>query len=162
MHAPGAPVHEALAALGETYGPIDLRGEPFLFDHSDYYEPEMGAGLLKFLVSFAEPVPAERLPEIKLATNAVESRFTDGRGGRLINLDPGLVSLSNVVLATTKGHAHRLYLGRGIWGEVTLVFRGRAFEPLTWTYPDYRTPAVLDFLREVRTRLRARGAGSTA
>jgi len=34
-----------------------------------------------------------------------------------VNIDPGYISLGKLVLASTKDHAHRLYLGEGVYGE---------------------------------------------
>lgn len=139
----------ALKALEEDFGPVALRQEPFPFEHSDYYEAEMGAPLFKQLVLFQEPVPQGFLAEIKLLTNLREQAHAR-LGRRRINLDPGLLLPSRLVLATTKDHAHRIYLARGIYAEVTLLYRKGAFTPLPWTYPDYREPRVLDFLSECR------------
>ena len=73
---------------------------------------------------------------------------------RRVNLDPGYVDQAKLVLATTKDRQHRLYLGRGIYGEVTLRFTGGRFEPWEWTYPDYRTPEYRVFFETVRRRYR--------
>jgi hypothetical protein len=69
---------------------------------------------------------------------------------RRINLDPGYVDLSKLVLATTKNHQHRLYLGQGVYGEVTLRFTRKSFRPWEWTYPDYRSEHYVQFFNEVR------------
>jgi hypothetical protein len=62
--------------------------------------------------------------------------------------------LAKLVLATTKDRQHRLYLGQGIYAEVTLRFTGGRFVPWEWTYPDYRTPDYLAFFDAVRRRYR--------
>jgi uncharacterized protein DUF4416 len=78
-----------------------------------------------------------------------------GRGRqRRINLDPGYIDLAKLVLATTKDQQHRLYLGQGIYAEVTLRFTGGRFVPWDWTYPDYRTAEYLAFFDAVRQRYR--------
>ncbi|RLE07750.1 DUF4416 domain-containing protein, partial [Candidatus Aerophobetes bacterium] len=52
---------------------------------------------------------------------------------------------------TTKNQQHRLYLGDGIYGEVTLRYRrGKGFEPWQWTYPDYRTAEYLEIFNKIR------------
>jgi len=40
----------------------------------------------------------------------------------------------------------------GIFAEVTLIFKQGRFEALEWTYPDYQTAVVKDFLTRVRER----------
>ena len=49
------------------------------------------------------------------------------------------------MLASTKDHAHRIYLGDGIYAEVTLAYRQRQWQPLEWTYPDYRRDDYQEF-----------------
>ncbi|MGC8764075.1 MAG: DUF4416 family protein [Acidobacteriota bacterium] len=147
----------ALKALEADFGALALRQEPFPFTHSDYYTREMGSPLLKQIVLFREPVPQGFLAEIKTLTNLREEGLAR-LGRRRVNLDPGLLLPSRLVLATTKDHAHRIYLARGIYAEVTLLYRNGAFTPLPWTYPDYREPTVLDFLGECRRWYLARQA----
>ena len=86
---------------------------------------------------------------MKLFTNNLEQEFTS-QGKRQINLDPGYIDLSKLVLATTKNHQHRLYLGQGIFAEVTLRFVRKSFRPWEWTYPDYRTDHYIRFFNQVR------------
>lgn len=140
---------KALKVLEADFGPVALRQDPFPFTHSDYYAAEMGEPLFKQIVLFREPVPQGFLAEVKCLTNLREEGFAR-LGRRRVNLDPGLLLPSRLVLATTKDHAHRVYLSRGIYAEVTLLYRNGGFTPLPWTYPDYREPAVLDFLQECR------------
>jgi len=54
------------------------------------------------------------------------------------------------VLATTKNHAHRIYLTDGIYGEVTLHYRDGAFRGFPWTYPDYASPLYCALFKEIR------------
>ena len=149
--------HEwAKARLAERFGPIDLKSDAFPFDFTDYYASEMGGGIIRRFVSFAQLIPPEELVEAKLFTNELEAELaSSGRFDvpRPVNLDPGLVTASKLVLATTKDYSHRVYLGRGIYAEVTLRYEKQAFRPWPWTYPDYRTEGYLAFFEDVRTRL---------
>jgi hypothetical protein len=70
-----------------------------------------------------------------------------------VNIDPGYIARDKLVLATTKDFFHRLYLGKGIYGEVTLHFQKGAVRHFSWTYPDYRDKGVQDFLIKVRAEL---------
>jgi hypothetical protein len=81
---------------------------------------------------------------------------------RPINLDPGCIALSKLVLATTKDQAHRIYLGRGIYAEITLTYLNGAFRPMPWTYPDYRTEPYRRFFEQVRADLLEGQRGATA
>jgi hypothetical protein len=140
--------------LETVFGPIQFVSPAFDFHHTRYYEPTMGPGLRKRLVAHARLVPMDSLARIKQTTIALEQELqASGRYAepRPLNLDPGLLGLGKFCLATTKDQAHRIYLGDGIFAEVTLQFRDRAFHPNPWTYPDYREPAVLEFLNQVRS-----------
>jgi hypothetical protein len=145
--------------LEAAHGPVGLCSEPFAFDQTAYYEPTMGAGLRKQFLAFRDLVCPDVLADVKLRTNALEAELA-ATGTypepRPLNLDPGLLALGKFVLATTKDQAHRIYLRDGIFAEVTLFFRAGAFEPWPWTYADYRTDAVRDWLRQARDYYRQR------
>lgn len=155
LHRDPAAWAAAEEALAAEFGPVT--GERLLvpFDRSGYYDAEMGAGLSRVFLVFRDAVLQEELASIKRLTVSMERLFADTAGGavrRRVNLDPGLLSLSTLVLASTKGFAHRVYLGQGIHAEVTLLFQGNAFSPVPWTYPDYRRPDVLAFFTAARNR----------
>lgn len=128
-----ADVQNGLIGL---FGRIEAKTTPVPFLYTTYYEKEMGRGLVRTFLLFQPLVGREELPSMKLRTNDMESLFSEN-GQRLINIDPGYISLEQVVLATTKGYSHRLYLGQGIYGDLTLVFGEGTFKTLPWTYPDY-------------------------
>lgn len=135
--------------LEDLFGPADLVSPWLPFDFTDYYEKEMGRPLYRQLLAFQHLIDQERLPDIKLQTNAVESTFIrDGR--RTVNIDPGYLLLERLVLATGKNFSHRIYLRRGIYADLTLIYRKERFESLPWTYPDYADPRLQDFLLKVR------------
>ncbi len=140
----------ALNEIERAFGRLDARSEVVPFDWTDYYRDEMGDGLLRQWVSVEGVVEQGRLPDIKLLTNEIELQHAvDGR--RIFNLDPGFVLHSKLILATTKDYSHRIYIGKGIFAEVTLIYRKKTgYEPLPWTYPDYRSEVARDFFQKVR------------
>ena len=140
---------EVVPKLEEALGPMDSMTEAFPFDHTEYYAAEFGPHLQRKFITFRRLVPPDRLPEIKNLTNHLEAGWAD-QGKRRVNLDPGYVSLSKLVLATTKNHGHRLYLGQGIYGEVTLRYHKGTFAPWPWTYPDYASEPYLEFFNQIR------------
>jgi len=144
----------SMEQMEQKFGPIEFESEPFDFSYTDYYEPEMGKSLRRQFVSFETPVMPDRLSEIKQITNRMEQKYLNDTEGRLINIDPGLVSLANLILASTKNFSHRLYLGQGIFGEVTMLYENKTFVPLRWTYPDYQRADVIGFLLRVRDSLK--------
>jgi len=137
--------------LKEKWGEIDLESPCFAFSSfTDYYEPEMGKELWRKFYSFNHLISPSSLVEVKLLTQELEELFKDKCNNRRVNLDPGYIEESKLVLATTKNHQHRIYLGQGIYGEVTLRFKRGKFLPWEWTYPDYRTEEYIKFFTEVR------------
>ena len=150
----------AAEALADAFGPVDLTSEIMPFDMTDYYEPQMGPGLLRRFVSFAEPFSPAALVEAKLRTNAIEADFASRRGAdapaRPINLDPGYVAPSKLVLASMKDFSHRIYVRDGVYAEVTLLYRKGLWEALEWTFPDFAGGRYDAFLTAARTRLAAK------
>lgn len=150
---------EAETVLTERFGVVDLRSDVLPFDFTTYYQKEMGAPLYRQFVAFERLIDPAILPDVKRWTNELEERLAivrDGQIRRRINLDPGYVTAAKLVLATTKDHAHRLYLRDGIFAEVTLTFRDKSFQPMDWTYPDYRTAGYLTFFNAVRANYAGR------
>jgi Domain of unknown function (DUF4416) len=139
--------------LAEQYGPIGLASPPFRFQHTEYYQPTMGADLHKQFFAFENLIAPDCLPDVKLHTNRLEATLAAAGtypDDRPLNLDPGVLVLGKFLLATTKDQAHRVYLRDGIFAEVTLRFEAGAFEPWPWTYADYREPFVRAWLGEAR------------
>lgn len=136
-------------SLEDKLGPIDYKSDLMDFGFTHYYEKELGPGLKRQFVSFQKLISPEKLAEAKLFTNEVEQRWSE-EGRRLINLDPGYVNGARIVLASTKDFSQRIYLGQGIYAEITLLYRNKRFEPLPWTYPDFRSEAYQKILLELR------------
>lgn len=135
--------------LEKKYGEIDFKGPVFDFDHTDYYREEMGFDLKKEFISFKNLIDPGKINSIKLFTNKLESKYSK-EGKRIANIDPGYVNNSKLVLASTKNYYHRIYLGKGIYAEVTLFFQERSFQSLPWTYPDYKTDASINIFNRIR------------
>jgi hypothetical protein len=140
-----------MARLAEYFGPPDLVGPWWPFTATTYYAPEMGANLGRRVASFLHLADPAHLADWKIFTNGLEERFSLG-GRRLINLDPGYVAPERLVLATGKNYTHRLYLGQGILGDLTLIYAQGSFQPLPWTYPDYAQGELPALLTQVRQK----------
>lgn len=154
--ADASRVDYARALLEGALGPVDQASPVWPFDYTDYYAHEMGAPLFRAFLSLADLADPGDLARRKRLTNDLESqaaeRFRDVP--RPLNLDVGYLGLSKLVLASTKDASHRIYLDRGIYGEVTLRYVRGTFEVLPWTYPDFRSSTHHDFFRELRRRLK--------
>lgn len=154
-----------LAHLQKHYGPIDQVSDVLPWRTTNYYREEMGEGLLRQFISFADLISPEDIVRIKIETNAQELLLSGAaslQAPRRVNLDPGYLDAAKLVLASTKNQAHRLYLSQGIYAEVTLLYHHKAFHPFIYTYEDYRWPETHTFLRHVRqqylAQLRARSS----
>ncbi|MBN1700017.1 MAG: DUF4416 family protein [Spirochaetales bacterium] len=138
-----------LRELTARFGTIDYRSPSLPFGYTGYYDGEMGTPITRFFFSFSDLILPDRLSGIKRATNLIETSFMID-GNRKVNIDPGILSLSNFILATTKISSHRIPLTDGMYGEITLLFQKGSFRPLEWTYPDYRDGKYIGILNTVR------------
>jgi hypothetical protein len=139
-----------------SLGPLSHQSPVYPFDYTTYYESEMGRDLVKQLLGFADRIDPAELPEVKRQSMELErkmGRLVNGNLLRRANLDPGLLSVESLVLATTKYSGHRICIAPSLYAEVTLLFRKGRYTPLEWTYPDYRTQVVQNFLLKIRAEL---------
>ena len=141
------------AKLSRKFGKIDFSSEILDFNYTKYYNKEMGPDLKRQFLSFKRLISPGMLPDIKKYTNFLEITFCDNNKKRPVNIDPGYLSLSKLVLATTKDHQHRVYLGKGIFAEVTLRFRDKTFCSWDWTYPDYCSKEYISIFNQMRGEL---------
>jgi hypothetical protein len=146
-----ALVDRIIAELERLFGPTDWRSPKLFFDRTRFYEEEMGWPLHRRFVAFRHLVRPEGLVDIKHRTNDLESQYLQ-EGRRKINIDPGYVSLERLVLATGKNYSHRIYLSRGIYADLTLIFKKGSFRALEWSFRDYADPEVIDFFNALRER----------
>ena len=138
---------KTLDLLSANIGAIEEKTPVAPFLHTNYYEKEMGKDLMRTFILFGVPIDRESLPDIKIITNEIEQSFAS-EGKRTVNIDPGYVALEHVILATTKGYAHRVHLKNGIYADLTLMYRNGTYRPLEWTYPDYAEADTISlFLR---------------
>jgi hypothetical protein len=141
----------AEASLSQKFGSVDFRSDVMPFDYTRYYEREMGSDLLRKFVTFEKMIQPAEIVEIKLFTNELEEEFLyPDTDRRRVNLDPGYVSAAKLVLASTKDHMHRIYLGDGIYAEVTLRMERGTFRSWSWTYPDYSSEKYIEIFNEIR------------
>ena len=143
-----APVAEELA---EKFGPVDMISSWFPFDYTTYYKPEMGAPLFRRMLVFKRLIKQSALPEIKIITNDLEKKYLKD-DKRMVNIDPGYMLQERFVLATGKNYTHRIYIGMGIYADLTLIYTKGAFQKLPWTYPDYADKKMLAYLELVRSK----------
>jgi len=146
----------SMEAIEDKFDKVDLVSDVWPFTQTDYYKDQTGPNILRQFVSIERLIDPAKLSKIKHKTNRLEQKLAAKLGlplPRPVNLDPGIIEPSKLVLASTKNYSHRIYIGRKMYAEVTLVFDKGSWRPLASTYPDYRQQCYFEFFEKVRTRL---------
>jgi hypothetical protein len=145
---------QALTLLKNKFGTSDIENGLIPFDFTDYYKKEMGENLKRRFISFSELRLPEDAYKWKLQTIEIEKQFSISKEkpSRQINIDPGYLTLSKIVLFSTKDYYHRIYLREGIFAEITLRWQEKKYEIFPWTYPDYQTEFAKHFFTDVREK----------
>jgi len=147
--------HRTEDELQNLFGPIDTESSFFDFNYTDYYSKQMGGVPLnrKFL-SFEELIKPERLSEIKITMNHLENKIKKSLHSphRIVNIDPGILNSSSLIMATVKDFAHRIPLRDGIYGHLELLFGKNDIRNLDWTYPDFKKGIYHSFFWKVRKK----------
>ncbi|MGA2071181.1 MAG: DUF4416 family protein [Sedimentisphaerales bacterium] len=146
----------AVKAISKSFGVIDITSDIWSFTQTDYYKDELGPNPLRQFVSLEKPIDPGKLAQIKHDTNSIEQQLADSLKlslPRPVNLDPGFIEPSKLVLASTKNFSHRIYIGNKMFAEVTLMYEKGNWRHFEYTFPDYRQSCYQDFLTKVRRRL---------
>lgn len=146
----------------EAWGPMLIESPPFDFHETEYYAATMGPGLRKTFFAFERPLDPADLIDVKLQTNQWEQQYAAAAGHpepRPLNLDPGYLTAAKLVLASTKDFAHRIYLGRGIYAEITLYYKHHRWQHHEYTFPDYRRADYHQFFSWCRQWLKRTAEG---
>lgn len=144
-----------LEKLTGEFGPIAQVSETMPFPYTDYYDSEMSGHPVRYLILFENLISPDQLADIKTKTNELEKLFAND-AGRRINIDPGILSLANFILATCKDRSHRVPLSKGVYAEVTLIYQDHDFQRLPWTYADYSSEEIKAALRDFRTAYKSK------
>ena len=142
-------IDQVIPEMESIFGPVDWKSGELFFDRTKYYAREMGWPLFRRFISFKDLIRPEDLIEVKLKTNHIEKHYVE-EGKRRINIDPGYIALERLILATGKNYTHRIYLGQGIYADLTLIYQRGTFQPLEWTYRDYSDPEMIDCFNRLR------------
>ena len=138
--------------LQALFGPADLKSPSFPFDLTNYYEEQMGTNLERVFLSFVGLVAPETLSALKIQTNALEQKIRQesGKDFRMVNIDPGILTASALIMATAKDFSHRIPLFQGIYGHLEFLFTKQGIRTLDWTYPDFKREGYQKFFLDVR------------
>jgi len=147
-----ADIDKLFPVLEDLFGSVDMISPWLGFAYTDYYYKEMGSPLYRKVFVFKSLIAQDELAVIKEKTNEIEAKFAiDGK--RAVNIDPGYLVSSRFILATGKEYSHRIYIGRKIYADLTLMYsKKKGFQTLEWTYPDYASKTMISFLSKVRNK----------
>ena len=149
-------LHSAIDTITGKFGRLDFSSEVWPFENTDYYSEQTGPRILRKFVSIEKLIDPGKLAKIKIQTNKLEQKLAKSLAlplPRPVNLDPGIIEPSKLILATTKNYSHRIYIGKKMFAEVTLIYDKGKWRPLEHTYPDYRQQSYFDFFSKVRDGL---------
>jgi len=149
-------LNAAVETISAKFGKVDFVSDVWPFSQTDYYKDETGENILRQFVSIEKLIDPGKLAKIKHDTNKLEQKLAKqlvSDLSRPVNLDPGIIEPSKLILATTKNYSHRIYIGKKMYAEVTLIFDKGKWKPFEYTYPDYRQDCYHDFFSRVRSRL---------
>ena len=149
-------LYTSAEVLVDKFGKADFTSDLWPFNQTDYYKDQMGPCILRQFISIEKLIDPGKLAKIKHKTNKLEQKLAKTFAlplPRPVNLDPGIIEPSKLVLATTKNFSHRIYIGKNMYAEITLIVDKGRWRPLDHTFPDYRQQCYFDFFEKVRTRL---------
>jgi len=132
--------------LEAVWGEHEDISQPVPFSITDYYK-DIAPRLVRRFICFKGLALAGGLPDWKLSAIDIEGK---SRSPRVVNIDPGYVDGARLILASTKDHAHRVYIRDGIFAEVTMRFRFGKWTPFDYTFPDFASGAYDKFLSAAR------------
>ena len=145
--------------MQNLWGSMDVSSEVMPFTYTNYYQKEMGSPLWRKFVAFEKLIDPGRLAVIKRQSNELEERYAKNNETkepgilRSVNLDPGYIDLSKLVLASTKNYSHRIYIGDSIYAEATLHYHKGDWRSWPYSYPDYACGDYNVFFNRVREKL---------
>ena len=137
----------SIERLSEIWGKSEFRSKPVPFDKTNYYD-EISPDLKRVFLCFPGLVNAGGLADWK--HQAIEIEAISRQPIRAVNIDPGYVDGARLVLASTKDHAHRIYIRDGIFAEVTMRYRFKKWTAFDYTFPDFASGVYDEFFLRVR------------
>jgi len=131
--------------LIKKYGDVEKESFEYDFDRfTNYYEKEMGKGLIKKIIIFKKEINEKDLAEIKKFITGLEKKNSTNNK-RKVNIDPGYVSKEKVVLASFKKKDFKKDLDNGVYAHEVLRFENGEVKYFWHTFADYRRDDIKGF-----------------
>lgn len=139
---------KSISFLEKEFGKIKSKSEPYDFTFTHYYESEFGSELKKIIIIFGKTIEKKELIQIREKTGEIESELSQNNN-RTVNIDPGYISKTELVLATKKGKDFKELLGNGIYAHKVLEFKNGEIITFRHTFADYRTDKNFEFFKKI-------------
>jgi hypothetical protein len=139
--------------FSEKFGGVDFF-YPSFNPSLDYYSKEMGPKdkLLRIILFNHQSFERDDLVKKKVWADTLEKKYAL-ENKRIINIDVGMLTKDQMVLATGKPYSHRIYLNHGVYADLNYTFANESYHILPWTYPDYAHPEKINFFNWLRAGL---------
>jgi len=144
---------DSLQALERKFGRVFMETIEIETAEAEFYREEMGERLERRFFSFLKGVNRDSLADIKTTCARIEPLFADHVGDHLFrtaNIDPGILSPENLVMASHRNMNHRVYLRDGVFSEVSLIYSRDQYMRLPWTSPDFYHEEAIDLFMRMR------------
>jgi hypothetical protein len=140
-------LQNVLNILEGKFGRVIKKTQDFYLPYSSYYEKEMGKGLKKSFFVLDYLIDKENCIKLKHYCMTLEDKFRENEN-RTVNVDPVYLDEYQVVALSHKDKGSRIYIGEGVYAEMELLYHHGSFQPLIWTYLDYKEN--IPFFNETR------------
>lgn len=154
LHSSRDALADALRQLERRFGRVLAETVDIPHANGKEYLEEMGDSLQRRFFAFERMVPRETLVEIKGVCHKLEAQLGDQVHDftfRTVNIDPGILTPANLIMASHKEAGHRIYLSEGVFAEVTLIWSRGQFCRLPWTNLDFCQSEAIEFFNRVRS-----------
>ncbi len=153
VHSSLDALADALSALEKRFGLVQFETLELPDNKDEFYREEMGENLQRRFFSFERTIGRDAMTNVKSVCHKIESQFADRVDDycfRTVNIDPGILTPSNIVMASHREYNHRVYLEDGVYAELALVWSKGRYVRLPWTNPDFCHGEAIEFFQRVR------------
>ena len=136
--------------LSLAFGEIDFMSHKYAFQFTDYYMRGDGERPLPSVHHFRRLISIPLLPDIKANDQSSGRKICDSGRTPSDQYRSGISLFGACDPCNDEGYTHRPYLREGIYADLTLIYRNKSYQPLEWTYPDYRQEEVIGLFNQFR------------
>ena len=154
MYSNKDELNNSIYILEKEFGPIKDHGKEYDFNFTNYYEKEFGTNLKKTIFIFQKTIEKQDLIQIREKTGKIEQQLSKNNK-RTINIDPGYISKTELVLATKKGKNWKEKLGNEIYVHKILEFKNNEATTFFHTFADYKLKQNIEFFKKIVSNLQA-------